>query len=95
MSEKTPRQRLAKLLTRGDFTVEQMARSLDAPVQRILDDLEHVRRSTGDRFEMLPPECKGCGFVFDDRTRLGRPSRCPECRQERIDGPWFHVEPES
>ncbi len=93
-ADKTSRQRLVDLLTRGDFTIENMARSLDMPVQRVLDDLEHVRESVGDRFEMLPPECKGCGFVFGDRTRLDRPSRCPECRKERIDGPWFHVAPE-
>jgi len=93
MASKTRRERLEELLEKGEYTVEHLARFLDAPVRNVVDDLEHVRLSASDRFEMIPPECEGCGFVFDDRTKVRRPSRCPKCRDERIDGPWFTVRP--
>lgn len=91
MPSKTRRERLQELLEKGEYTVEHLARFLDTPVRNVVDDLEHVKRSAGDRFEMIPPECEGCGFVFRDRTKVKRPSRCPKCRDERIDGPWFTV----
>lgn len=93
MVDQTPRERLMELLEKGEFDVEQLAEFTDRPVRDVLDDLEHVRRSAGDRFVVVPPECRACEFVFDDRDRLDRPSRCPSCREERVDGPWFHVEP--
>lgn len=92
MVDKTDRERLRDLLPRGTFTLEQMADVLDEPVHAVVDDLRHVRESHADRFEMLPPECDACGFVYRDRRRVDRPSRCPECRGERISGPWFSME---
>ena len=91
---KTRRQRLLELLEKGEFDVEQLAEFLDEPVRTVVADLPHVKKSAGDRFEMIPPECVNCGFVFRGRDKLKRPSRCPKCRQERIDGPWFTVERE-
>lgn len=92
MPSKTRRERLAELLEKGEFTVEQLARFLDERVRDVVYDLDHVRQSAGGRFEMVPPECRGCGFVFRGRTKLKRPSRCPECKDERIDGPFFSIE---
>jgi predicted Zn-ribbon and HTH transcriptional regulator len=89
MPSKTRRERLEELLGKGSFTVEQLARFLDTPVRNVVDDLEHVRQSAGDDFYMRPPECEACGFVFNKRRKIKRPSRCPECREERIIGPWF------
>ncbi len=94
MPSKTRRERLQELLEKGEFTVEQLARFIDAPVRDVVDDLEHVRKSAGDRFHMRPPECEGCGFVFHKRRKITRPSRCPECREERVIGPWFGIVPE-
>lgn len=91
---KTRRQRLAELLEKGEFDVEQLASFMDEPVRNIVHDLGHVRKSAGNRFAMIPPECVACGFVFRKRDKIKRPSRCPECREERIDGPWFTIERE-
>lgn len=94
MPSKTPRQRLRELLEKGEFDVEQLAEFMDRPVRAVVADLPHVEKSAGDRFEMIPPRCKNCGFVFEKRTKIKRPSRCPECREERIEGPWFTIERE-
>lgn len=94
MPRKTKRERLIELLEKGEFDVEQLASFLDVPVRQVVSDLPHVAKSTKGRFEMIPPECAGCGFIFRGRDKIKRPSRCPECRDERIEGPWFHVERE-
>lgn len=90
--ERTPRQQLKQQLPKGEFTVEELADLLDLPVKRVLDDLKHVRRSNEQQFRMIPCRCRGCGFEFSDRDRFDRPSRCPECPEQRIDGPWFTME---
>jgi predicted Zn-ribbon and HTH transcriptional regulator len=91
---KTPRQQLKEQLPLGEFTVENLAGILDLPVKRVLDDLKHVRRSNPDSFDIRPARCRGCGFEFSDRDRLDRPSRCPECREQRVNGPWFSLDGE-
>lgn len=92
MPRKTRRQRLMGLLERDAFDVEELAETLMLQVRTVLDDLEHVRHSAGDDFTIVPPECRNCGFVFRKRDKIKRPSRCPECKDERIDGPWFTIE---
>jgi len=50
------------------------------------DDLQHALRSAeaaGYRVEVIPAQCKSCGFTFDTR-RLSKPSKCPNCRASRI-----------
>lgn len=42
-----------------------------------------------------PARCIGCGFEFKGRSRAAKPSRCPECRSERIAPPRFWVEGEA
>ena len=49
-------------------------------------DLQHMLRSAaarGEAIEVLPARCKACGFEFG-RDRLAKPSRCPECKESRI-----------
>jgi predicted Zn-ribbon and HTH transcriptional regulator len=91
MSKQTLRQRLAELLARQWYTVADLARDTDQPVSTVADHLPHVRQSHRDDFKIDPPRCRQCGFEFSDRDRLSRPSRCPECREERISAPRFHI----
>jgi predicted Zn-ribbon and HTH transcriptional regulator len=58
--------------------------------------LEHLERSLARgelELRVEPPRCQECGFGFKKRERLGRPSRCPRCRSERLDSPLFSVKP--
>lgn len=52
-------------------------------------EVEHAVRSSGMKLRITPAECEACGFVFQGRTRLSGPSRCPQCRSERITSPTF------
>ena len=89
----TRRERIIEELERGQYSVRELAVSLQMGARDVRDDLEHVRRSVGGRFRIKPAECMACGFVFRGRDRLNQPSRCPECRQEQIIGPFFWIEP--
>jgi hypothetical protein len=38
-----------------------------------------------------PARCQNCQFVFRKRSKLTRPSSCPQCGAERIEAPMFSV----
>jgi hypothetical protein len=91
----TARQALRERLERGAFTVRELARELGQREGDVVAHLEHLRRSLsrdGLTLAIEPASCDRCGFEFDKRTRLGRPSRCPECRGERIAAPRFSIQ---
>lgn len=63
-----------------------------ADAKDVLADLQHVARALKKRFVMDPSVCRTCGFVFKNREKLKRPSRCPECKNEKITEPVFSIE---
>ncbi len=94
--ELTIRQRLAELLTGTFRSSRQLAELVGAPERQVEDHLGHLIKSLGRdrarRFVMEPPVCQDCGFVFRERTRLTKPSRCPCCRSEAVTPPRFGIE---
>jgi predicted Zn-ribbon and HTH transcriptional regulator len=92
----TTRQRLADALRSGPHDAAGLSAAVGVPESAVYRHLEHVARSvraaSGDeRFLVAPPACRGCSFDgFDDP--LNDPSRCPECRSERISPPTFVIE---
>jgi hypothetical protein len=96
-SERTPRQRIIDLITGTRLTSYQLAQLLGIPERQVEDHLTHVvktlARDQSRRFVLDPSVCQDCGFVFRDRTRLTRPSRCPVCHSEGITAPRYGIEP--
>lgn len=94
--ERTTRQRLADLLTGTFRSSRQLAELVGIPERQVEDHLGHLIRSLGRdrtrRFVMDPSVCQDCGFVFRERTRLTKPSRCPRCRSEAVSPPRFGIE---
>lgn len=89
----TRRERIRELMEAGPLTIRELASILDLSFKEIEEDLEHVRKTVGTRaFRMEPPECLSCGFVFEKRTRLNTPSRCPRCKSEKTSEPVFWIE---
>ena len=80
----TRRETIAGLLQRGERTAKDLASLCRANTKDVLSDLEHIRRSVGRRFRIDPALCGKCDFVFETRSKLQTPSRCPECKNERI-----------
>jgi len=94
--EGTRRQKMAALLRQGRWTARDLARNLRAPMKVVIDDLEHLRRSlrAGEAWAVDAAGCETCGFVFEGREKVDRPSRCPACRGERIREAAFGIEGE-
>lgn len=91
----TRRQQIVELLEReGALTFEDLREALGVPVHLLKADLPHVEKSlkaSGRSLVVTPPRCRECGFVFRSRKRFHAPSRCPECRSERIGQPRLEV----
>ncbi len=94
--ERTPRQRIMELLTGTRRTTHQLAQMLAIPERQVEGHLIHVVKSiTRDktrRFILEPSHCQDCNFVFRNRRRLTRPSRCPHCRSEAITAPRYGID---
>lgn len=71
--------------------ISQLVKIREKEVAQHLEHLEKSLRRSGKLFQMEPPECMACGFVYEDRKRHTKPSACPECRSQRIQPPRFRV----
>lgn len=93
-ADRTTRQRLAEALREEAATPGELADRLDATPDGVVRHVRHVARSLSHTDEELlarPPACRDCGFDgFEDPASL--PSRCPECRSERLAEPAFRIE---
>jgi predicted Zn-ribbon and HTH transcriptional regulator len=86
---RTTRQRIHELLSREELAFEALREELQVTVKQLEDDLRHLERSLRrdpERLHVLEPRCIACGFEFRGRSpkRFATPSRCPECRSERL-----------
>ena len=86
--ERTTRQRIIDLIMGTRLSSYQLAQVLGIPERQVEAHLTHVvktiARDKTRRFTLDPARCQDCDFVFCDRRRLTRPSRCPRCRSEAI-----------
>jgi len=59
----------------------------------ILEDLKHIKYSIKPKkLKMKPAQCKKCAFIFKERSRVKKPSKCPSCKGEWIIAPLFKIE---
>ena len=90
----TIRQKIVDLLTEREMDARDLAQELEIDEKEIYAHLNHVARSLNAAKKKLivqPSECLLCGFVFEQRTRLSRPGRCPQCKRSRLTRPIFRV----
>lgn len=90
----TIRQQIIELLQSGTRDARELSQALSIRERQVYEHLPHIERTVaaqGKTLHISPPRCASCGFEFNDRTRLTRPSRCPRCREERIDSPKFTI----
>jgi predicted Zn-ribbon and HTH transcriptional regulator len=94
--DRTPRQRIMDLLTIAPRSAEQLAAVIKIPERQVEEHLRHIMKSVAHdplrRFVLQPSACADCDFVFRDRSRLTRPSRCPRCRGEAISAPRYSIQ---
>jgi len=88
----TARQALRDVLREGPFTAHELSARASIAERDIVAHLEHLEKTAkahGERLEIEPARCEGCGFAFKKRDRLSRPGRCPVCRGSHIVPPRF------
>jgi transcriptional regulator len=90
----TIRQQIIDLLSNHEMDAREISRGVGIKEKEVYEHLAHIARSQAGKGGMLtirPSECLNCGYVFAERRRLTRPSRCPRCRQSRLINPSFKI----
>lgn len=88
----TVRRRLQSVLEGPPVSAREISQALSIPERAVDEHLAHVRRSLereGKRLVIDPPECRRCGYVFEQRRRTRKPGRCPSCKATSIAPPLF------
>jgi len=91
----TVRQEIRTFLDGPPATIREISQAVRASEKEVLGHLGHLERSLsgkGSKFIVSPAECEKCGFVFQKRTRLKKPGRCPLCRSTAVCEPLFSVQ---
>lgn len=94
MTTQTVRRRIVSLLIAQEMDARDLSRELGLTEKEVYEHLAHVQRSmasAGGEFSVTPSRCLLCGYLFEHRRRLTRPSRCPQCRRSKLQGPSFRV----
>jgi len=99
----TRREKILEILRSSNrpLTVVEIAERLGIrdtrSLKEIYEDLKHVgktlyRETSGrETLVMIPSRCLRCGYVFKERTKIKRPSKCPKCKSERVSEPSFMI----
>ncbi|MFX0207550.1 MAG: transcriptional regulator [Candidatus Hodarchaeota archaeon] len=81
------RERILELLKAGDQSLETLVELLELNIapKRLEEDIWSIHKTVkhkGYRLVVQPAECLNCSFRFKPSSLL--PSRCPQCKAERI-----------
>ena len=90
----TIRQQIIALLEEHEMSALELSQAVGVREKEVYDHLAHIvrtLRSGGKQLMRIPSECLACGYVFERRTRLTPPGRCPQCRKTHVSRPRFHV----
>jgi len=90
----TIRDSLRRELRAGWVSARQLSTLVGISEKAVPGHLEHLEKSAagaGERFEIEAAVCSKCDYVFDDRDRMTKPSRCPACKGQRIEPPRFRI----
>ena len=90
----TIRKQIIELLETGDHDAREISQLLSISEKEVYTHMPHVKKSVlamGKKLIILPASCQVCGYRFKDRNRPKKPSRCPECKSERISNPRYSL----
>jgi hypothetical protein len=89
----TIRKEIIELMKLGPVTPYDISGALRISEREATAHLEHALASASNQYtiEVVPARCKACGFVFRDRKKVSRPSRCPQCRAGRVEAATYHI----
>ncbi len=89
----TRREEIIEILNNEEKSAQQLANEFQVELFEILEDLKHLKHSIRPKkLLQKPAQCKKCGFVFKERSRIKKPSKCPKCKSEWILAPLFRIQ---
>lgn len=88
----TRREQIIEILSKEERSAQQLANEFKVELFEILEDLKHIKYSIKPKkLKIQPAQCKKCGFKFEERGKIKRPSKCPMCHSEWIMAPLFRI----
>ncbi len=90
----TIRQQMILLLSEKEMGARELSQVLGIREKEVYEHLSHIARSVATQEKKLmirPPQCLLCGYVFKDRKRFTRPSRCPRCKKSHLQSPAYWI----
>jgi predicted Zn-ribbon and HTH transcriptional regulator len=90
----TVRQEIFLLLKEKEMTAREISQAIGIREREVYEHLPHVALSATAhkrRLVVLPFECLSCGYVFEERKRFTRPSRCPRCKKTHLETPVYRL----
>jgi predicted Zn-ribbon and HTH transcriptional regulator len=90
----TIRQKIIDLLVNSELDARELSKKVGIKEKEVYEHLSHIARSLsakGGKLKIRPCECLQCGFVFKERKRYSRPSRCPLCKQSQLTTPVYYI----
>jgi len=94
MKGKTTRQQMIDILSKDEMSTKEVSKALGIREKEVCDHLSHIARSLiarGKKLTVEPYSCLNCGYVFQDRQRFNRPSRCPRCKESRLQEATYRI----
>ena len=93
-AQETVRRAIIDILRGRALSAKDISAEVRIAEKEVYGHLDHIRlsiHSSGALLEIIPAECRACGFVFTKRDRLTPPGRFPVCRNESIVEPLFAI----
>ncbi len=92
----TIRQQIMQQITGMLYSARELSVELGISQSQVDGHMPHILRSvsrdSSRLFVMESSRCYECDYEFLTRTRLTRPSRCPQCRGKKISNPRYKIE---
>jgi len=83
----TIRQELLKLLDGNTLQIGIISRELGESEKEIYDYLNQLNET--NRLSIVPAECGKCGYKYENRRKVKKPSKCPSCKSTYIKQPEY------
>jgi len=84
---------MEELLESGEWSLTDLKHRFHCSYPEVIEDIEHIKRTIKQtkRMIMIPAKCGLCDFVFKERSKVKPPTKCPECKREKIEEPKFVI----
>jgi len=90
----TIRQKIFLLLNDKEMTAREISQTIGIREREVYEHLPHIALSAlaqKRKLVVLPFQCMSCGYVFEERKRFTRPSRCPRCKKTHLETPVYRL----